>query len=84
MGMAFGETGEDPIFADMPDNWSTAALNKAVENQLLKGYEEGGKMLIKADNPLTRAEMAAVVNRAFASSAEADISKVTDVAATAW
>ena len=82
--MAFGETGEDPIFADMPDNWSTAALNKAVENQLLKGYEEGGKMLIKADNPLTRAEMAAVVNRAFASSAEADISKVTDVAATAW
>jgi hypothetical protein len=28
--------------------------------------------------------MAAVVNRAFASSAEADISKVTDVAATAW
>ncbi|NLT46781.1 MAG: hypothetical protein GXX92_00060 [Clostridiales bacterium] len=84
MGMAFGETTEGSAFADMPDNWSTAALNKAVENKLLSGYEEDGVKLIKADNPLTRAEMAAIVNRAFASVATADISKVSDVDATAW
>ncbi|MFA7660969.1 MAG: S-layer homology domain-containing protein, partial [Anaerovoracaceae bacterium] len=84
VGMAFGETSESSAFADMPDNWSTAALNKAVENKLLSGYEEGEEKLIKADNPLTRAEMAAVVNRAFASATEGDISKVTDVAASAW
>jgi hypothetical protein len=71
-------------FADMPDNWSTAALNKAVGNGLLMGYTDGDQTLIKPDNPLTRAELAAVVNRAFASTSEADISKVTDVAGTAW
>jgi carbonic anhydrase/acetyltransferase-like protein (isoleucine patch superfamily) len=87
-GIAFADTAVTTSagvsFLDMPDNWSTAALNKAVSNQLLKGYAEGGGMLIKADNPLTRAEMAAVVNRAFASEAVADISKVTDVASFAW
>ena len=83
-GMVFGETAQSPAFADMPDNWSSAALNKAVENQLLKGYDEDGKMLIKANNPLTRAELAAVVNRAFASVGVADISKATDVSSTAW
>lgn len=71
-------------FADMPDNWSTAALNKAVGNGLLMGYTDGDQTLIKPDNPLTRAELAAVVNRAFASTSEADISNVTDVAGTAW
>lgn len=71
-------------FSDMPDNWSTAALNKAVDNGLLSGYAEGGKKLIKAGNSLTRAEMAAVVNRAFASEKIADISKVSDVSAKAW
>ncbi len=82
MGMAFAEGGTS--FADMPDNWSTAPLNKAVENGLLKGYEEGGKTLIKADNSLTRAEMAAVVNRAFNAINLADISKVTDVSSSSW
>lgn len=88
IGIVFAETDivapPDKSFADMPDNWSTAALNKAVDNLLLTGYEEGGKLLIKADNPLTRAEMAAVVNRAFASVKTADISKVTDIASGAW
>jgi len=87
-GIAFADTAvttsAEASFLDMPDNWSTAALNKAVSNQLLKGYAEEEGMLIKADNPLTRAEMAAVVNRAFASEAVADISKVTDVASSAW
>lgn len=81
-GIAFADASK--TFADMPDNWSTEALNKAVENDLLKGYVEGGKTLIKADNNLTRAEMATVVNRAFAAVKKADISKVTDVTADKW
>ncbi len=71
-------------FADMPDNWSTAALKKAVENELLMGYEENGARYIKAGNNLTRAEMAAVINRAFASFKKADVSKVTDVTSSSW
>ena len=79
------ETGQvGKVFVDMPDNWSTDALNKAVENGLLSGYAEKGQNLIKAENPLTRAEMATVVNRAFASEKTADISKVSDVPAGAW
>ncbi|GAB1475542.1 hypothetical protein MASR2M70_03740 [Bacillota bacterium] len=88
IGMAFADEpmliSAGPAFADMPDNWSTAALNNAVENQLIRGYEENGTKLIKADNSLTRAEMAAVVNRAFASASLADISKAADVESWAW
>jgi hypothetical protein len=59
---AAAATGEQASrFADMPDNWSSKALNKAVDNGLLKGCETGGKTLIKADAPLKRAEMAAIV-----------------------
>ncbi len=85
MNFAFADTAvQDPAFADMPDNWSTAALNRAVENGLLKGYQSGGKNLIKANDTLTRAELAVVVNRAFNALGAADISVVTDVAPTAW
>lgn len=71
-------------FTDMPDNWSTAALEKAVDNGLLKGRAVGDKNLIEADAPLKRAEMAAVVNRAFGAVKQADLQGVADVAATAW
>ncbi|MGI6751576.1 MAG: S-layer homology domain-containing protein [Anaerovoracaceae bacterium] len=71
-------------FADMPNNWSTSALEKAVANGLLKGYAEGDKLLIKATAPIKRAEMAAVVNRAFGAVKKAGLGGVTDVAATSW
>ncbi len=81
---AFATEDVTPGFVDMPDNWSTTALEKAVENELLMGYEENGTRNIKAGNNLTRAEMAAVINRAFASVKKADISQVTDISASAW
>ncbi|MGI6575150.1 MAG: GLUG motif-containing protein [bacterium] len=71
-------------FADMPNNWSTASLTKAVDNGLLKGYADGNKILIKADAPLKRAEMAAVINRAFGAIKAAGLNGVTDVPSTAW
>lgn len=77
-------SGQTYDFEDMPNNWSTASITKAVDNGLLKGYATGDKILIKADAPLKRAEMAAVVNRAFGAVKQTDLQGVTDVASTAW
>jgi hypothetical protein len=84
MGMAFAEESAGANFADMPDNWSTDALQKAVSNGLLGGYVEAGKQLIKADSSLTRAEMATIVNRAFAAEKKGEIGSVSDVSSGAW
>ncbi len=67
-------------FTDMPNNWSTAALKNAVSNGLLKG--SNGKIM--PNENLTRAQMAAVVNRAFGTIEKVDISKFTDVSPSAW
>lgn len=82
---ATAATGEQTSrFADMPNNWSSTAVNKAVDNGLLKGYEAGGKTLIKADAPLKRAEMAAIVNRAFGATVAAELKGVNDVPSLTW
>lgn len=83
MGMVFAEESAGGNFADMPDNWSTDALQKAVSNGLLGGYVEAGKQLIKADSSLTRAEMATIVNRAFAAEKKGEIGSVSDVSSGA-
>ena len=68
-------------FADMPDDWSTAALTAAVENGLLSGSDGG--LLLPEDN-LTRAEMATVMVRAFGGFEKADITAFTDVPVNEW
>ncbi len=68
------------VFLDMPEDWSTTALENAVKNGLLSGYD--GKILPK-DN-LTRAQMAAIMNRAFGSKEVAPLESYTDVAESAW
>lgn len=71
-------------FVDMPNNWSTAALKKAVSNGLLYGHAVDGKYFIHGNEPMTRAELAAVMNRAFGAVKEAELNEVTDVPANAW
>lgn len=73
-------TASESVFSDMPNNWSTEALNNAVANGLLGG--SGGK--IRPDDDLTRAEMAAIIVRAFSAKSNSDLSKFTDVNASAW
>lgn len=77
-----------PIFAsdfsDMPNNWSTEALENAVANGLLQGYEEGNETKIKPQKNLKRAEMATVINKAFNSQNQANISGYTDVKQGDW
>lgn len=67
-------------FTDMPNNWSTAALQNAVDNGLIGGSDG----LIRPNDPMTRAEMATIMVRAFGATKEADISSFTDVKESDW
>ena len=68
------------VFVDMPDNWSTKALTNAVNNGLIGGSNG----YIRPDDPMTRAEMATIIVRAFGATEEADISAFTDVNESDW
>ncbi|WP_312832197.1 YDG domain-containing protein [Sedimentibacter saalensis] len=67
-------------FMDMPDDWSTVALEKSVVNGLLKGTN--GKIMPREN--LSRAQMAAVVERAFGAVDKASLDKFVDVSKTDW
>ena len=69
-----------PVFPDMPNDWSTEALQSAVDNGLLTG--SNGRLLPKSY--LTRAQMAAIVTRAFGATVEGDLSSFSDVKASDW
>ena len=69
-----------PVFTDMPNNWSTTALENAVDNGLLKG--DNGRL--RPGDSLTRAEMASIINRAFGATAEAALTGYQDVSEKSW
>lgn len=89
---ALADASADPtkstetVFADMPSEgfWSTAALKAAVVNNLLKGFTEGDGTYIKPDESLTRAQMAAIINRAFGAIKTTDLLGVIDVPQDQW
>lgn len=76
---ALGASAAD--YADFPNDWSSAALTRAIDNGLLGGVSEGR---IAPQGLLTRAQMAAIINRAFASSAKAALDGYNDVSSDAW
>lgn len=69
MGFSYAETGgsntKSSIFIDMPSNWAAAPLENAVKNGLISGYDTAKGKEIRPNGKLTRAEMAAMINRAF-------------------
>lgn len=67
-------------FSDMPNDNTRTALENAVKNGLLSGYD--GKIM-PYDN-LTRAQMAAIMSRALGAKKTADISGYSDVSASDW
>jgi hypothetical protein len=67
-------------FKDMPNDWSTTALEAAVKNGLLTGSNG----YIKASDNMTRAEMATIMVRACGATKEADISTYKDVKKSDW
>jgi len=68
-------------FVDFPTGWSNAAMQAAVNNGLLYGFDNGE---IRPQANLTRAEMAAVITRSFGAVTKADISTYSDVSPSAW
>lgn len=81
---SFGAVANIPDFRDMPNDWSTDALQKAVSNGLISGFDEYGLKYIKPNDNLTRAQMATIVNRAFGADKLAALSWVNDVPADEW
>lgn len=75
---AFAASPED--FHDFPTDWSAAGLRSAVQNGLLNG--SNGE--IDGNGLLTRAQLAAIVNRAFGADKAAGLSGFTDVRPDAW
>lgn len=67
-------------FDDMPNDWSTNALQSAVDNGLLQGTNN---KLLPGDK-LTRAQMATILVRALGATEGADISAFTDVPKKQW
>ena len=61
--------------------WYAEAVSAAVNNGLLYGKSS---TIIDPNGDMTRAEMAAIINRSFGCYVKADISKYTDVAKSKW
>ena len=61
--------------------WYAAAVSAAVDNGLLYGKSS---TIIDPNGDMTRAEMAAIINRSFGCYAKADISKYKDVSKDKW
>lgn len=69
-------------FKDFDRNaWYAEAVSAAVDNGLLYGKGNG---IIDPNGNLTRAEMAAIINRAFGCYKVADISQYKDVSKSKW
>ena len=67
-------------FNDFPSDWSSNALEKAVDHGLLNG--SNGK--IDGQGLLTRAQMAAIVSRAFGATKSASLKDYRDMLPDAW
>ncbi len=67
-------------FSDFPNDWSTPALTSAIENGLLVGTN--GK--INSSDFITRAEISAIINRAFKATKTSSLSNYKDVPSSAW
>lgn len=66
---------------DMPSDWSKEAMEAAVENGLLQGDDLGN---LNPKGLLTRAQMAAVITRAFGAAKQADLSAYADMDSGKW
>lgn len=65
---------------DIPDNWAKQAVESAVENDLITGYEG----YVRPADDITRAEVSVIINKILASSNKADISSFSDVNSSDW
>ncbi len=75
--LTFGSYASAASFTDMPTDPATAAaIDNAVKNGLLSGYEDN---TVRPDNNIRRSEMAVIITRACKVEKEGDISQFADV-----
>jgi S-layer homology domain len=67
--------------SDISGNWAEPFIKALVEKDIIKGYPDG---TFKPDRPVTRAEFAALLNRAFDLQPVRSPVKFKDVAARYW
>ncbi len=67
-------------YKDFPNDWSSRSLERAIDDGLLNGSNS----MIDAKGLLTRAQMAAIVSRAFGAAKTASLSSYKDVLPSAW
>ena len=68
-------------FSDMPGGDAGVVLQKAVDNGLITGFEDG---TIQPATPITRAQMAAIMTRAMNAQKTADLTAFVDVKEGDW
>lgn len=78
MGMG---TGAFAAFSDMPQGLDGEIIQKAVDNGLISGFEDG---TVQPATAITRAQMAAIMARAMNAQGVADISGFADADQNAW
>ena len=85
LAMLFGSTmvcnaGNPDDYTDITGHWASIALESAVTNNILTGYNHK----ISPNSIITRAEMATIIVKAFGAEERADISQYTDVPSSKW
>ena len=73
--------GAFAAFTDMPAGQDGEVLQKAVDNGLIAGFDDGS---IQPATPITRAQMATIMSRAMNAEKKADISSFVDVKEGDW
>lgn len=68
LGLAGETAGAGFADDDRIPAWARNAVNATVRAGIMKGYEQNGRKLFKANQPITRAEMASMLTNAFRSS----------------
>ena len=72
--------GSSKAFSDMRNDWTAIPLQNAVKNGLIQG--SNGKIM--PGEPLTRAQLAAMINRAFGAVDEDSLDSFSDVSPKDW
>lgn len=79
--LMFACTGALAAFPDMPAGEDGAVLQRAVDNGLISGFDDG---TVQPHTPITRAQMATIMSRAMNATKAADLSAFVDVKAGDW
>lgn len=78
-GLAGTATAVD--YTDITEHWTEATLVKAVQDGLLKGYDDS---TLRPDDPITGAEVVEVLIRVFSSEQTSDLSTIADIVPDDW